>query len=45
MSGFRNVLVYGYLGIDIEDVYKTIEIDLPGLKAAAEPLLREPGSI
>jgi uncharacterized protein with HEPN domain len=44
ISGFRNVLVHDYLGIDIEDVYKIIEIDLPGLKTVAESLLQELGN-
>jgi uncharacterized protein with HEPN domain len=29
ISGFRNVLVHDYLGIDIEEVWRIIEMDLP----------------
>ena len=32
LSGFRNVLVHDYLGIDMEEIYKTIKADLPSLK-------------
>jgi len=41
LSGFRNVLVHDYLGIDLERVFDSIENDLPGLRAAVESLLRE----
>jgi len=32
LSGFRNVLVHDYLGIDEDEIYKTIKTDLPKLK-------------
>ena len=38
LSGFRNVLVHDYLGIDLEFVHQAIQEQLPGLKAAAEAL-------
>lgn len=34
LAGFRNVLVHGYLGIDLEAVWSVVEQDLPGLAAA-----------
>jgi len=42
LSGFRNVLVHDYLGIDLERVFDSIENHLPGLRVAVESLLREP---
>jgi uncharacterized protein with HEPN domain len=41
LSGFRNVLVHDYLGIDLERVFDSIENHLPGLRGAVESLLRE----
>ena len=41
ISGFRNVLVHDYLGIDIERVWIVIESDLPQLKSAIEAMRRE----
>ena len=34
LAGFRNVIVHGYLGIDLEAVWLVIEQDLPPLAAA-----------
>jgi len=34
LSGFRNVVVHGYLGLDSSVVWSTVEQDLPGLAAA-----------
>ena len=34
ITGFRNVLVHGYLGIDADVVWRVIERDLPPLKSA-----------
>ena len=39
LSGFRNVLVHDYLGIDLEFVYQAIQDQMPDLKVAAESLL------
>ncbi|PSN12933.1 hypothetical protein C7271_23040 [filamentous cyanobacterium CCP5] len=39
LSGFRNVLVHDYLGgIDLERIWNAVELDLPGLAAAAQKL-------
>lgn len=34
ISGFRNILVHDYLGVDIERIWNILENDLPGLKEA-----------
>jgi uncharacterized protein with HEPN domain len=34
IAGFRNVLVHGYLGLDVEIVWRIVEADLPALRAA-----------
>jgi uncharacterized protein with HEPN domain len=39
ISGFRNVLVHNYLGIDLEQVWTIIIRDLPPLKAAVSAML------
>ncbi len=40
-SAFRNVLVHSYLGIDMEQVWNTVERDLPALEVAAKSLLSD----
>ena len=40
ISGFRNVLVHGYLGIDLEMVWSVVENDLPELSSAIERMTR-----
>jgi len=39
LSGFRNVLVHDYLGVDMDEVYSAIQLHLPALKAAVESML------
>ena len=34
LAGFRNILVHGYLDIDLQAVWSVIEQDLPALTAA-----------
>ncbi len=34
LAGFRNVLVHGYLGTDMQAVWSVVEQDLPALAAA-----------
>jgi uncharacterized protein with HEPN domain len=34
LAGFRNVIVHGYLGVDLEAVWLVVEQDLPALTAA-----------
>ena len=43
IAGFRNVLVYDYLGIKLERVWEVIERDLPVLRAVAEAMREEAG--
>lgn len=40
ISGFRNVIVHDYLGLNLERVWVIIERDLPPLRAAVEAMLR-----
>jgi uncharacterized protein with HEPN domain len=40
-AGLRNVLVHGYLGIDLERVWAAVERELPALKAAVEAMKKE----
>lgn len=40
LSGFRNVLVHDYLGIDIDEIYQTIKSDLPKLKKRVKEILK-----
>jgi uncharacterized protein with HEPN domain len=34
LAGFRNVIVHGYLGVDLDAVWLVVENDLPALTAA-----------
>ncbi|WP_438318899.1 HepT-like ribonuclease domain-containing protein [Candidatus Caldatribacterium sp. SIUC1] len=40
----RNLLVHRYFGVDLEEVWKTVEKDLPGLKRKIETLVSKLGS-
>jgi len=37
----RNVLVHGYFGVDLEEVWRVVERDLPDLKRKLNTLVRE----
>ena len=39
LAGFRNVIVHGYLGIDLGAVWLVVEKDLPTLTAAVNRML------
>jgi uncharacterized protein with HEPN domain len=39
----RNLLIHRYFGVDLEEVWKTVEKDLPGLKQKIETLVRKLG--
>ena len=41
LSGFRNVLVHDYLGVDLEQIYRVVEKDVPGLKHACTSAMLE----
>ncbi|MDH4161524.1 MAG: DUF86 domain-containing protein [Nitrospirota bacterium] len=43
ISGFRNVVVHDYLGIDVEQVWDIVERDLPKLNAAVNAMISELG--
>ena len=34
ISGFRNIVVHDYLGLDMETIWAVVESELPALKAA-----------
>jgi len=40
IAGFRNVVVHGYLGIDIERVWDIVEQDLPRLGTAVDTMIK-----
>jgi len=40
ISGFRNLLVHDYLGVDAERVWKIIELELPALKQTIAAMLK-----
>lgn len=40
MTGFRNVLVHDYLGVDLEQVWEIVTLDLPSLKFQMEQITR-----
>ena len=39
----RHVLVHDYFGIDVEEVWATVERDIPELKRQIKAILRELG--
>ena len=43
ISGFRNVLVHQYLGVDVDYVWRVVADDLPPLKQRIQAMLRELG--
>jgi len=38
IAGMRDRLIHDYMGVNIESVWKTVEVDLPELKAAVSKL-------
>jgi uncharacterized protein with HEPN domain len=41
IAAFRNVLVHDYLGVDLEQVWKITQSDVPKLKASVQLMLRD----
>ena len=39
LAGFRNVIVHGYLGIDLAAIWLVVEQDLPPLAAALDRMM------
>ena len=44
LAGFRNVIVHGYLGVDVGAVWLVVEQDLPALTAAVNRMAAHLGS-
>lgn len=44
LAGFRNVIVHGYLGVDLEAVWLVVERDLPPLAEAVDRMTTHLGS-
>ena len=44
IAGFRNVLVHGYLGINLERVWEIVEHGLPEVKQKIQAILEELGA-
>ena len=40
VAGFRDVLIHGYMGVDMEEVWRIVESRLPELRDAVEALLK-----
>lgn len=45
LAGFRNVIVHGYLGVDLEAVWLVIEQDLPAVAAAVRRMVTRAGGM
>jgi uncharacterized protein with HEPN domain len=43
ISGFRNILVHDYLGVNLVRVWEVVERDLPHLKARIQDIMLELG--
>jgi uncharacterized protein with HEPN domain len=41
IAGFRNVLVHGYLGVDIARCWEIVDVELPSLKRAVQAMLKD----
>ena len=41
ISGFRNVVVHDYLGVDIELIWDIVETELPALRSAVDEMLNQ----
>ena len=43
LAGFRNVIVHGYLGVDLDAVWLVVEQDLPALTLAVKRMAKRLG--
>lgn len=43
MTAFRDVLIHDYFGIDLDEVWQTIQVNLPDLKGEVEAALQKTG--
>ncbi len=43
LAGFRDVLIHQYMGVDLDEVWNSIERDVPSLKAALSEMLDDFG--
>ncbi len=43
LAGFRNVIVHGYLGVDLGAVWLVVENDLPALSDALSRMIQQRG--
>jgi len=41
MAGMRDKLIHGYFGVDLRVVWKTLQVDLPPLKAIFDKIIPE----
>lgn len=43
ISGFRNILVHDYLGVDLDVVWSVVEMELPNLRTVLKKLQQDLG--
>jgi uncharacterized protein with HEPN domain len=43
LAAFRNVLVHDYLGVDLEEIWRIVQNNVPDLKTAVEAMLNRLG--
>jgi len=41
IKGFRNMVAHDYLGVDADEVWQIVQVDLPSLKACLSAILQE----
>jgi len=43
IAGFRNILVHGYLGVDLDMIWSVVEQELPGLESTLVEICKTSG--